>query len=85
MEAFQPGFMEAVDKVFPRTTPFDNDKHARLSQALLSNLLGGLGFFHGDSKVDATNSSAYLETDMDFWEKAADAMKHATITTAPPM
>ena len=85
MEAFQPGFMEAVDKVFPRTTPFDNDKHARLSQALLSNLLGGLGFFHGDSKVDATNSSAYLETDMDFWEKAAEAMKHATITTAPPM
>lgn len=74
-----------MDKVFPRTTPFDDDEHASFSRALLSNLLGGLGFFHGDSKVDYTNATEYLETDLHFWEKAAEAMKHATVTTTEPI
>ena len=70
--------------MFPRTAPFNDEEHADFSQALLSNLLGGLGFFQGDSRVDETNATAYLETDLGFWEKAADTMKHAKITNTEP-
>ncbi|KAK7751926.1 hypothetical protein SLS62_006069 [Diatrype stigma] len=85
IDSFQPDFQANVDKVFPRTAPFDDEEHASFSRALLSNLLGGLGFFHGDSKVDYTNATEYLEIDLNFWEKASEAMKHATITTTGPM
>ncbi|RYP63256.1 hypothetical protein DL769_007019 [Monosporascus sp. CRB-8-3] len=81
---FESSFQKHVDKVFPRATPFDGDRYAGFSTALLSNLLGGLGFFHGDSKVDYTNATEYLETDPGFWEKAADAMGRATITNTQP-
>lgn len=73
-----------MDKVFPRTTPFDQEKYAPFTQALLSNLLGGLGFFHGDSKVDDSHADEYQETNEHFWEEAADAMSRAEIKTAPP-
>lgn len=73
-----------MDEVFPRTAPFDKDKYANFTQALLSNLLGGLGFFHGDSKVDNSRAPEYQETDLKFWEKAETAMGRADITTAPP-
>ncbi|KAI0019216.1 glycoside hydrolase family 63 protein [Xylariomycetidae sp. FL0641] len=77
-------FSERVARVFPRTAPFQDDKYAEFTEVLLSNLLGGLGFFYGDSRVDYTNASAYLETDLDFWEKAAAAMARANITHTQP-
>lgn len=76
-------FPEAVDKVFPRTAPFVDAKYAEFTQSLLSNLLGGMGFFHGDSKVDATHAPEYEETNLDFWKGAATAMGRAEITTTP--
>lgn len=85
IDSFQSTFATNVDQVFPRTAPFDDDEHDGFSRALLSNLLGGLGFFHGDSKVDCTNATEYLETDLNFWEKTADAMEHAIITNTKPM
>jgi mannosyl-oligosaccharide glucosidase len=50
----------------------------------LSNLLGGLGFFHGDSKVDETHDPAYDETEERFWEKTAAAKSRAKVTTKAP-
>ncbi|ROW07331.1 hypothetical protein VMCG_03705 [Cytospora schulzeri] len=77
-------FPSQVDKVFPRASGFQEDKYAGFSQALLSDLLGGLGFFHGDSKVDRSNSPEYQETDVDFWLKEKAAMSGAAVTTGEP-
>ena len=84
LNEIQSTFAASVDKVFPRTGPFDQGKYADFTQALLSNLLGGLGYFHGDSRVDDSNAPEYLETDLKFWEKAPAAMDRAEITTTPP-
>ncbi|KAI0132692.1 glycoside hydrolase family 63 protein [Xylariales sp. AK1849] len=78
---FETRFTARVDSVFPRATPYTEQKYAYFTQSLLSNLLGGLGFFHGDRKVDYSYAPEYEETDLDFWVKSAAAMDRATITT----
>lgn len=80
---FNSTFPQTVDKVFPRTGPFGDAKYADFTQSLLSNLLGGMGFFHGDSKVDDSHAPEYEEADLNFWKKAAAAMGRAEITTTP--
>lgn len=40
---------------------------------MFSNLLGGVGYFHGDALVDKSFDSAYDEEDEGFWEETADA------------
>ncbi|KAK3694649.1 glycoside hydrolase family 63 protein [Podospora appendiculata] len=84
LHKFSSGYPTSVDKAFPRTAPFDQENHALFSQAILSSLLGGLGFFHGDSKADLSHAPEYQETDLEFWKKAATAMSHAPITTTSP-
>lgn len=64
-------FPASVDKVFPRTAPYEGDAYEDFTRSLISNLLGGMGFFHGDEKVDETHAPEYEELDLDFWEKAA--------------
>lgn len=73
-----------MDKVFPRASEFQKDRYAGFTQALLSDLLGGLGFFHGDSKVDRSNAPEYGETDVDFWLKEKSAMSSAKVTETEP-
>lgn len=72
-----------MDKVFPRSSVFHEDKYAVFAQGLLSNLLGGLGFFHGDSRV-AAKEPEFEETDPDFWMKEKAAMGRASVTTTEP-
>ncbi|KAK4230018.1 hypothetical protein QBC38DRAFT_496954 [Podospora fimiseda] len=81
----QSRFTRDLAKVFPPATPFEDGKHDRFTQEALSNLLSGLGFFHGDSKIDNTHAPEYEETEPDFWEKAASAMAKAPITTTEPL
>lgn len=50
-------FSAQVDQVFPRTYPFRDSRHTTFTQALLSNLLGGLSFSHGDSKVSEPHAT----------------------------
>lgn len=45
-----------VKKAFPITSPFRDIRYRDLAEALLSNLLGGMGFFHGDSKISQMKS-----------------------------
>ena len=85
ISSLRSSFPVMVDTVFPRTPPFQQENYANLSQEILSNLLGGLGFFHGDTKVDYSNSSEYQEIDLDFWTQAASAMSRAPITTTAPL
>jgi len=85
LDSLRSSFPTSVDKVFPRVAPFDQEKYRRFSQEILSNLLGGLGFFHGDTKVDNTRAPEYQETEPEFWVGAAAAMARAPITTTPPL
>ncbi|KAJ0121877.1 hypothetical protein J7T55_002386 [Diaporthe amygdali] len=65
-------FAAILDKVFPRTAPYEGDAYEDFTRSLISNLLGGMGFFHGDEKVDETHAPEYEELDLNFWEKAAE-------------
>ena len=77
-------FDDRLRKVFPVSNAFKSEAYTKFSSSLLSNLLGGLGYFYGDSKVDNTRAPEYAEVDMDFWTKAEHAMSRAEITTTPP-
>ncbi|CAH0055870.1 unnamed protein product, partial [Clonostachys solani] len=74
-------FSAGIKRVFPRSAPFKDEKYTPFTHYLLSNLLGGMGFFHGDSKADLTHAPEYDETKPMFWEAAKEAMTHADITT----
>ncbi|KAJ4388173.1 Processing alpha glucosidase I [Gnomoniopsis smithogilvyi] len=71
-----------VHKAFPRTIPFRDTGHAGLTEALLSNLLGGMGFFHGDSKVSQMNEDAGVDIEALVFSK--QAMADTKITTTKP-
>ncbi|KAK7746002.1 Processing alpha glucosidase I [Cytospora paraplurivora] len=77
-------FPSQVDKAFPRASQFQEDKYADFSQAVLSNLLGGLAFLHGDSKVDFSSPPDYEEADVEFWQKEESAVGGVSITTTGP-
>ncbi|KAJ5984938.1 hypothetical protein N7522_012134 [Penicillium canescens] len=66
-------FSETFDKVLPPQTPFDSPKYSEFSKAMLSNLIGGIGFFHGDDVVDRSANPAYEEENEGFWEETAEA------------
>ncbi|KAK1753796.1 glycoside hydrolase [Echria macrotheca] len=85
ISSLQSSFATRVDGVFPRASPFQQEKYTHFTQEILSNLLGGLGFFHGDTKVDDSHAPEYEETDANFWVKAAAARSRASITTTPPL
>ncbi|KAI4603066.1 hypothetical protein KJ359_005856 [Pestalotiopsis sp. 9143b] len=84
VKEFYSSFPDQIEAVFPRTAPYQSMKYGNFTSSLLSNLLGGQGFFHGDTRVDYSNDSAYEETSPKFWVQAEDAMKRATITNTSP-
>ncbi|KAK8010457.1 glycoside hydrolase family 63 protein [Apiospora arundinis] len=77
-------FDDRLRDVFPVNNAFEGEGYTKFAAGLLSNLLGGLGYFYGDSKVDNTRAPEYAEVDMDFWTKAGQAMSRAKITAKPP-
>ncbi|VUC23532.1 unnamed protein product [Clonostachys rosea] len=81
MNDLQSSFSTDIQRVFPRSAPFDYEKFTPFTHYLLSNLLGGMGFFHGDSRADLTHAPEYEETEPMFWEAAKQAMARADIST----
>ncbi|KAH0553114.1 hypothetical protein GP486_006699, partial [Trichoglossum hirsutum] len=66
-------FSDRFSSVFPRQYPFDKPKYERFARSLFSNLIGGIGFFYGDSVVDRSYAPEYEEENEGFWEEAAEA------------
>lgn len=66
-------FSETFEQLLPPQAPFDSPKYLGFSKALLSNLIGGIGFFHGDDVVDRSANPAYEEENEGFWEETAEA------------
>ncbi|KAF2269219.1 glycoside hydrolase [Lojkania enalia] len=80
LNSFKPQFAS----VFGPKVPFNRDSHIQFGQSLFSNLLGGLGYFYGDTKVDESHAPEYEETVPEFWEKAAKARQRNKPQTKGP-
>jgi len=84
LESFTETFRQDFARVFAAQAPFKTDAHLRFSEAIFSNLLGGLGYFHGTAKVDTSKKAIYAETTAKFWEMSEEAKNHATPAVKGP-
>ncbi|KAK5137097.1 hypothetical protein LTR08_001106 [Meristemomyces frigidus] len=57
--------------------PFNDAEHLRFSKSLFSNLIGGIGYFHGDQLIDRSYAPEYDEDSEGFWTETADARSRA--------
>ena len=77
IEENRKSFQGRFGRVFKRLAPFDTDNHTEFSQNLFSNLMGGIGYFHGTSLVDRTYADEYAEGEEGFWEESQAAQKRS--------
>lgn len=66
-------FDKKFDKLFKPQAPFTSKSYSEMSKALLSNLLGGIGYFHGDWLADRSYAAEYDEENEGFWDSTAQA------------
>ncbi|OAX80524.1 hypothetical protein ACJ72_05137 [Emergomyces africanus] len=69
--------------IFP-LAPFNAPKYAEFSKAMFSNLVGGIGYFYGDSLVDQSNAPEYEEENEGFWEETEQARNEAKPSKVGP-
>jgi mannosyl-oligosaccharide glucosidase len=67
------GFSTRFTEIFKPQAPFLKERYEEFSKSLFSNLIGGIGYFYGDSRVDRSDDPAYQEDNEGFWEDAAEA------------
>lgn len=77
-------FDARFDSIFKPAAPFNSGKYLEFSKSLFSNLLGGIGYFHGNSRVDRSYAPEYEEDNEGFWEEAAEARARAEIKMEGP-
>lgn len=73
IESVTSGFSTRFASIFKPQTPFVKERYEEFSKSLFSNLIGGIGYFFGDSRVDRSYDTAYEEDNEGFWEDAAEA------------
>ncbi|KAK0919882.1 Processing alpha glucosidase I [Friedmanniomyces endolithicus] len=66
-------FEMKYDTVLKPQAPFGGEAYARFSKNLFSNLVGGIGYFHGDQLIDRSADPAYEEENEGFWQETAEA------------
>ncbi|KAF1961233.1 glycoside hydrolase [Byssothecium circinans] len=66
-------FSTRFTEIFKPQPPFLKERYEEFSKSLFSNLIGGIGYFYGDSRVDRSYDPAYEEDNEGFWEDAAEA------------
>jgi len=84
IQILQSAFDDRFESGFSPQPPFQDERHVTFSRYLLSNLMGGIGYFHGTSIVDSSSASEYAETDLNFWEKAATARSRTVVYEEGP-
>lgn len=70
-------FSKRFQSVYSLQAPFQDEQYVKFSQSLLSNLMGGIGYFYGTSKVDVSSAPEYAENDQNIGENAAPARLRA--------
>lgn len=77
-------FSDRFEKVFAPKAPFDSPEYVDFSKAMLSNLVGGFGYFYGSGIVDRSNAPEYEEENEGFWKEAAEARSRIAPEEEPP-
>lgn len=84
IESVTSSFASRFIDIFKPQAPFLEDRYTEFSKSLFSNLIGGIGYFYGDSRVDRSYDDAYGEENEGFWEEAAEARaKNAAVEDGP--
>lgn len=73
IEEVVKAFDAKYSKLVSPKKPFTGKEYLRLSKSLFSNLIGGIGYFHGDQVIDRSYASEYEEENEGFWQETADA------------
>ena len=76
-------FSELFESVYSPQAPFHDEQHIKFSQSLLSNLMGGIGYFYGTSNVDVSSAPEYTDSDH-LWDKADVARSRAAVEDQGP-
>lgn len=67
-------FKQRFSRAFQLKAPFKDEKYRRFGKSMFSNLVGGIGYFHGHQIIDRSYAPEYEEENEGFWEEAAAAM-----------
>ena len=70
--AVTKSFSDRFSKVLAPQAPFTKSKYLKFGKSMLSNLIGGIGYFHGDYLVDRSYAPEYEEENEGFWEETAE-------------
>ncbi|KAA8643296.1 mannosyl-oligosaccharide glucosidase [Aspergillus tanneri] len=77
-------FADRFEKILPPQSPFDSKEYSGFSKSMLSNLVGGIGYFYGTDIVDRSAAPEYDEENEGFWEETAEARARAhTVLEGP--
>lgn len=76
-------FKARFSAVLAPNAPFTSPEYTTFSQHMLSNLVGGIGYFYGDSIVDRSYASEYEEENEGFWEETAEARARNQLSKDP--
>ncbi len=79
-KAFRKQFQDTLKPL----APFNKPEYTPFSQSMFSNLLGGIGYFYGDSLVDRSYAPQYEEENEGFWEETAEARSQAEVSKDSP-
>lgn len=78
------GFEDRYGEILKPQAPFGSEKYTRFTKSLFSNLVGGIGYFYGDQRIDRSYADEYLEESEGFWEEAAEARGRADVKLEGP-
>ena len=66
-------FSNRFTKILAPMAPYKTPKYQVFAKSMISNLLGGIGYFYGDSITDRSYAPEYEEENEGFWEETAEA------------
>ncbi|KAK4148144.1 glycoside hydrolase [Dichotomopilus funicola] len=66
-------FGERFASIFTPQAPFTAEKYKKFGRSMFSNLIGGIGYFYGESVADRSYAPEYEEENEVFWEETAEA------------
>lgn len=67
VENVHANFKKQFSLTYPPQRPFQGQHYLRFSQSLLSNLMGGIGFFYGSDMISLNSTADFTDTSDDSW------------------
>lgn len=66
-------FGDRFKELLAPKAPFNKSEYQGFAKSMFSNLIGGIGYFYGDSVVDKSYAPEYEEENEGFWQETAEA------------